>query len=289
MASLRSKIPWHTRIAAKLILSRLPAGYAFWHRANLFSHGSMDQPNYAHDVFARHFHFAPFGRKDGGYAALEIGPGDSAMSALVAKAYGAATCCLIDTGRFAATELAPYERLAALLKQRGMPVPDISGARTLEEVLTACGAQYKTDGLASLRELPSSSIDFIWSQAVLEHVRRVDFLPTMKELRRVLRPDGACSHRVDLADHLGGGLNNMRIPSRWWEKDWMARSGFYTNRLRLSEMLRFFQQAGFAPDLAAVSRWDTPPLARNALASEFHHLDDDDLLVRAFDVVLRPV
>lgn len=289
MASLRSKIPWHTRIAAKLVLSRVPAGYAFWHRLDLFSHGSMDRPDYAHDVFATHFRRTPFGRKERGYVALEIGPGDSAMSALVARAYGATTCFLVDAGRFAATELAPYQRLAAQLKQRGMPVPDISDANTLDEVLSACGARYMTEGLESLRELPSSSIDFVWSQAVLEHVRRADFLPTMNELRRVLRPDGACSHRVDLMDHLGGGLNNMRIPSRWWEKDWMAKSGFYTNRLRFSEMLQLFRDAGFAPDVVAVSRWDAPPLSRAALASEFRHLDDDDLLVKGFDVVLRPV
>ena len=37
----------------------------------------------------------------------------------------------------------------------------------------------------------------------------------------------------------------MRIPTRWWEADWMARSGFYTNRMRMTEMLGAFEAVGF--------------------------------------------
>jgi SAM-dependent methyltransferase len=287
--NLKSLIPWHTKIAAKLILSRVPAGYAFWHKLDLFSHGSMDRPEYALNVFSTHYDRTPFGRKRDGYVAMEIGPGDSALSALVARAYGAADCFLVDAGRFASQAIDPYLLMARLLAGRGLDVPNIDGTTTFDEMLARCNAQYKTEGLMSLRELPSASVDFIWSQAVLEHVRRRDFLPTMKELRRILRTDGACSHRVDLMDHLGGSLNNMRIPSAWWEKEWMARSGFYTNRLRLSEMLHHFEEAGFSTEVVGISRWPKIPLRRRALAREFRHLDDEDLRVSAFDVLLRPV
>lgn len=286
---MRSLLPWHARIVAKLVLARLPTGYSFWHRFGLFSHGAMDHPSYAHEVFRSHFDRSEFGRKSGGFVGLELGPGDSALSAVIAAAYGATAYHLIDAGRFATDSIGPYLAVADLLRSRGLRAPDLTAAVDLDGVLALCSARYGTKGLASLRELPDASVDFVWSQAVLEHVRRADFLATMKELRRVLRPDGICSHTIDLKDHLGGGLNNMRLGSRLWEQEWMARSGFYTNRLRLSELQALFAQADFAVTLTAVRRWPAAPLQRQALAAEFRDLPEEDLLVKEADVLLRPL
>lgn len=285
--SLRDLVPWHARIAAKLVLSRLPAGYAFWHRLGLFSHGYMDVPAYAHEVFRTHYDRSPFARRQGGFVSLELGPGDSALSALVTAAHGASGHHLIDAGRFANADPALYRAGAAHLRSLGLSVPDLDGAGDLQAILDRCHARYGTDGLASLRALPDASVDFMWSQAVLEHVRRGVFADTMREMRRALRPDGVCSHRVDLKDHLGGGLNNLRLKSGLWEREWMAKSGFYTNRLRFSEMIALFEAAGFAVEVVAVRRWEASPIARQALAPEFRGLTDDDLQVREFDVLLR--
>lgn len=286
--SLRRFVPWWARIAAKLVLARLPASYGFWHRLDLFSHGAMDDPDYAHRVFRSHFDRSPFARKGGGYIGLELGPGDSVMSAVVAHAYGAAAWHLVDAGSFATPDPGPYRRMARRLRARGLPAPDLEESADLRAVLSACNATYGTAGLASLRALPTASIDFVWSQAVLEHVRRAEFLDTMRELHRVLQPDGVASHRIDLKDHLGAGLNNLRLSDALWERDWMgAHSGFYTNRIRFSEMCALFEQAGFAVEVLAVHRWDALPLRRGALAAPFRELGDDELRVREFDVLLR--
>lgn len=282
-------VPWYVRLAGKVVLSRLPIGYAFWRRLNLFSHGSMDRPEYVHAVFRYHFDRAQFARKSGGWIGLELGPGDSALSALVARAYGASSCVLVDAGHFATEDTRPFRQMAEYLLKRNLTPPSFVETDPVDVILHQCGAKYETLGLDSLRSIPSSSIDFIWSQAALEHVRRHEFLATMHELRRILRPDGVCSHRVDLKDHLGGGLNNLRIPSRWWEREWMVRSGFYTNRLRITELERLFQEAGFAPQIIASTRWDHVPMRRDALAMEFRSLEDAALLVQDFDVLLSPV
>lgn len=286
---MRRFVPWWGRIAAKLVLARVPASYQSWHRLNLFSHGTMDDPDYAHRVFRSHFERSRFARKAGEFVGLELGPGSSVLSAVVAAAYGAASYRLVDTGTFATLDLAPYKRMARHLRSLGLPAPDLERATDLPTILAACRAEYSTEGLASLRTLPDASVDFVWSQAVLEHVRRADFLTTMQELRRVLRRDGVCSHRVDFKDHLGGGLNNLRLPDSLWEREWMApRSGFYTNRIRCSEMLNHFEQAGFAVEVVATARWDKPPLARSAMATQFRHLGDEDMCVRELDVLLHP-
>lgn len=286
--TIRQFIPWWTRLAAKLLLSRLPANYGFWHRLGFFSHGAMDDPDYAHRVFRSHFDRSPFLRKSGGYVGLELGPGDSVMSAVVARSYGAAEWHLVDAGAYATPDPNPYYRMAEHLRTLGLPSPNVSAASDLSSILTACNASYGTAGLASLRALRSESVDFILSQAVLEHVRRAEFLDTMCELHRVLRPEGICSHRIDLKDHLGGGLNNLRFNEALWERDWMgARSGFYTNRIRFSEMCALFEKAGFAVEVIAVSRWNRLPINRAELAMPYRELDNDELRVREFDVLLR--
>ena len=65
-----------------------------------------------------------------------------------------------------------------------------------------------------LAHLPTNSVDFCLSNAVLEHVPKRDLALVAAELFRVLNRNGICVHRVDLKDHLGGGLNNLRFSGR---------------------------------------------------------------------------
>ena len=89
-------------------------------------------------------------------------------------------------------------------------------------------------------------------------------------------------------DHLGGGLNNLRFSQRFWETDWLYRSGLYTNRIRYGRMLKLFEQAGFQTEVVQVDRWTRLPITRSRLAAEFRGLSDHELSVSAFDVLLRP-
>lgn len=284
--SLRASVPWWARIAAKIILSRLPVAYATWRRMNLFAHGQMERPAYALGVFRRHFSNSLL-EKGTPFVALELGPGDSLASAVIARAHGAIHTHLVDEGNFATIDLDFYRTLACCLRSEGLEVPEFNGARGVDEVLTACAATYHCNGLRSLRTLPTGSVDFIWSNAVLEHVRREAVPEMARELRRVLKQNGVCSHQIDLRDHLGGSLNSLRISNAWWEKEWMARSGFYTNRLRKSELLRIFEESGFSAKVVGVETWDQCPIDRTALAPEFRGLSDEDLRVKDFLVVLN--
>ena len=144
-----------------------------------------------------------------------------------------------------------------------------------------------TEGLESLRQIEGESVDLIFSQAVLEHVRRWEFLETMQQCRRILKPGGICSHQVDLRDHLEGGLNNLRFSERVWESKFFAESGFYTNRIQYSQMLEMFGRAGFRVQVTDVRRWEILPTQLNNLAREFSALPEDELCVSSFDVLLR--
>ncbi len=141
----------------------------------------------------------------------------------------------------------------------------------------------------SLKAISDQSVDFIWSQAVLEHIRLHEFEETMNELRRVLRTDGVCSHRVDLKDYLGGGANNLRFGSYLWEADWMTSSGFYTNRIRFKEMMTIFENTGFDAQITNMNKWSEVPISREKLVREFREIDNENLLISGFNVILKQI
>ena len=282
----RVGVPWWAKIGLKIVLSRVPLDYSFWRRIGLFKHGEMERGPYALKTFKTHFERCwPKGAPPQ-FTCLEIGPGDTLFSALIARSAGAAAIFLVDTGSFAQQDLRPYKELARRLTAHGMACPQLETATNFAEVLSACHATYLTEGIQSLSSVPTASIDWIWSQAVLEHIRKTQFLPYMRELRRILKPAGKASHRIDLRDHLADSLNNLRFGERLWEKEWLASSGFYTNRLRFSELCNSFREAGFAVDVVSVDRWRELPTPRAKIAAPFSRMADDELLVSGFDVIL---
>ena len=259
-----------------------------WHRAGLFRHGAMASPDYALKVFRGHLERAGLSAGDlAGRVGLELGPGDSLFSALILRSYGAAGAVLVDADDFASHDMAAYRSMVQLLAREDLSPPALDGIGDRGALLRLCEARYLTEGLESIRGLPSDSVDFMWSQAVLEHVRRGSFLETMKELRRVLKPDGLASHRVDLQDHLAGALNNLRFSEARWESPFFAEAGFYTNRIQYGEMLGLFEEAGFAVEALGCRRWERLPTPRRALDPQFRDLPEQELNVRGFDVLLR--
>lgn len=284
---LRQRIPWQIRMGAKIIASRLPLSYRFWSNLSLFKHGDMDRPKYAFGVFCKHFDRVRFARKDGGgFVGLELGPGDSLFSALIAKVFGASEVYLVDVAPFAWRGLPLYLGMVEYLRQHGFSTSAFENCRSLEELLASCSAHYFTNGLNSLRKIPAASVDFVWSHGVLQSIRRSEFLPTLRELRRIQRGEGIGSHSVELKDCLGCALNNLRFREEVWESDFISKSSFYTNRIRYIEMLKLFGEAGFEAQPLDVQRWETLPTPRSQLALPFRDLPEEELKISAFDVIL---
>jgi SAM-dependent methyltransferase len=283
IAILKSRVPWWSKIATKLVLSRLPVGYARWRRLQLFVHGGMLDERYVTEVFADHI--TPVrDRLPDGFTMAELGPGDSVSSALLAKAWGARRSWLVDVGPFATREVEHYRAVYERYADRLGPLPD-----TFDAMLADAHATYLTAGLAGLRDVPSASVDFLFSEAVLEHVRLHEFDETVRQTFRVLRPGGVASHTIDLQDHLAGSLHSLRFRPEVWESSWFASSGFYTNRRRAGAIRASCAAAGFEELACDVARWPAIPLSRSVLHEEFRDLSDEELRVRRLRLVLlRP-
>ena len=285
------------RISLKVVMSRLPVPYGLWKSLQIFEHGDMNQPNRALDNFFEHANTggvidfsktAPkFTVSGSDFSVLELGPGDALFSAIIAKSMGASRSWLVDSGAYAMTDIQIYKEFCAFLQTINYPVHHITKVNKLGELLDQCGSVYLTEGVHSLVHIPSSSVDFCFSNAVLEHIPKQDFVNLANELFRLIKRDGVCVHRIDLRDHLGGGLNNLRFSDKLWEGELFKSSGFYTNRIRFSEMVDCFRSVGFHCDFPRVIRWKQLPIKRSALNNLFDRFSDEDLLVSGFDLVLR--
>lgn len=294
LTDMNRHCPWWLKISLKLILSKVPLPYSFWSRLGVFRHGDMKQPQRAWDNISIHAATAGLLNKKTaepcfsrvGINVLELGPGDSVFTAVIAKSMGANRVWLVDAGDFAVTDMSAYQALFAFLRKHGFTLTNIQKPQTFSEVLGQCNAAYLTAGVRSLAKLDDQSVDFCFSNAVLEHIPKRDMALLARELKRVLRAGGICVHRVDLQDHLCGELNNLRFSEEVWESRLFRNAGFYTNRIRYAEMVALFEQAGFACNVPRIINWDQLPTPRARMDKIFRSLPDENLLVKGFDLVL---
>lgn len=278
---------WAFKIILKLVLSRIPLPYRFWRSIGLFRHGRADLLNYSIKIYNLHIKRAFPDGLPSDSVILELGPGDSVLSALLAYTSGVKQIYLVDAGEFCRKEVSFYIEMAKQMSAKGLFVPDLTDAKSFQDVLKACNAKYLTDGVFSLRSIPSNTVDFIWSHSVLEHVRKHELHHTLNELRRVMKSGGLSSHNVDYQDHLDFSLNNLRFSEKIWESSLFVNSGFYTNRVPAIKLHDMFKESGFDVLQEEFGKWTKLPLPRNLIHNEFCAFTDRELLNRTSSVLLK--
>ncbi len=295
---MKKFIPWWLRISIKIILSRLPFSYRFWRKINLFRHGDMHLPARALETVLAHaksadvldfengqYKFKSF--SDNSFNVLELGPGDSLFSGLISYSLGASKIWLVDAGKYADPNIKSYREMIDHLVNSGYSLASLANLSNFDEFLLLTKTSYLTEGIRSLKTIPDNSVDFCFSNAVLEHVDESEFDLLISELKRILKKNSSSCHRVDLKDHLGGGLNNLRFSKKLWESHFFKKSGFYTNRIRFSSYLKKFSESGFIIETPRIDRWDKVPISIKNLSDDFISCSSDDLIVKGFDIVLK--
>jgi hypothetical protein len=238
----------------------------------------------------------------------ELGPGDSLGVGIAALLSGANRYLAFDAVPHArsTTNIAVFDELVELFRSRA-PIPGVGEFARIQPALDShdfpahllpddrLEAALAPDRVARLRRdveslsgavtyvpnwyernmAPPVQVDFILSQAVLEHV---DFLEdTYMAMARWLRPGGCMSHQIDfkchsMADHWNGHL----AYSDWVWRVMRGKLPYLLNRRLPSEQLAAATSAGFRIlEFVAVCRDDGLP--REQLAPRFRSFADADL------------
>jgi len=284
--SIKKIIPWYIKFTIKILLSFLPNKEKFFRFLGIYKLGYMKDSNYSLGVFNSHLEYSGFKPKDS--VILEIGPGDSVSIGIIAWSMGAQKSYLLDNGNYATQDINVYKELIQTLIMSGYErAKSLENCNHFNELIEKTNIVYLINGLESLRELQSNSIDYCFSQAALEHIFLNEFQSFISELYRVQKSGSLCSHVVDLKDHLGESLNSLRFNTGFWESNLIKRSGFYTNRLRCGKLKKIFQKSGFMIAKIKLYKWDKLPLQKKYLSKDFKYLGDEELKIKGMFIFCR--
>lgn len=272
---------WRLKILFKIFYSSLGIPYSISKRVGIRKWGKMDQYQYSKHIFWGHVKDASKYANINRPNLMEIGCGDCVSTAIYSKFLGAKSVYLVDAGEYATKDLNVYKNLFQRMSEDSQASPDMDWQKisTFDDLLKALNAKYMTNGLRSLNSIPDNSIDYIFSHAVLEHIRLAELKPMIKEMYRVLVPGGVMSHNIDYKDHLDESINNLRFPEKIWESDLFAKSGFYTNRVPAVRMHKLFLESGLDIVDERFGEWNPLPLKKNLLDKSFHTYADRNELV----------
>ena len=299
---------WKLKGLAQKLLSGLPGGGRLNDWLQLSTGGLRDfEGNVASKVSnweSMIGYLRRVGRRVDAQVLLEIGTGWYPTLPVCHILAGAKTVYTVDIARHASQELTfrmfralepNLDRIAAAAGRPGNAVREhyrlLSRARTLGELLSAANIQYRAPEDASGLDLPSKSVDIVYSNSVLEHVAPNLIAPIMRESHRVLNDDGAAVHGVACNDHYAyfdksiSFVNFLRYTEKGWRL-WNNRLN-YQNRLRAVDYTTITQAAGFriAYEARTVRPGSREALQSIQVAPEFQHYSFEDLVATSINFV----
>ena len=184
------------------------------------------------------------------------------------------------------SDILPTARLQVLLNQQRL--------KAIRDALKEMGPNGKQSEFISytvpwstLSEHNESTLDMIFSQAVMEHVE--DLHNSYHAMFRWLKPGGFMSHQIDFSSH-----NVSNIWNKQWSYDrWVwalikGRRPFLQNRHPLSVHENIMKQCGFNI-VGKVTKEDKNGIRLDDLAKDFLDMSDKDFITRgAYVLAIKP-
>jgi len=287
--------------------------------------GGTNSARYCYSVWLRHLILAQgSGRLPAGVPRVvaELGPGDSIGIGVAALLSGAEKYDALDLVRYSdlSRTREMFDELVRMFSERE-PVPGGSEFPALKPALerndfphhildnTTMRAALSPARIATIREaidragesptmivyqapwndpsvIQPGSVDFIFSQAVLEHVDDLDGV--YAAMRKWLAPAGLMSHQIDFQCHRKADTWN----GHWTYSDfaWKLAVGgraFLLNRAPHSRHVSLLKQHGFETLIDRPVR-SASVLKRRQLAARFRDLSEDDLTTSGVYLLAAP-
>jgi SAM-dependent methyltransferase len=283
--------------------------------------GGTSSARYCYSVFLRHRIIAArFGLAKSPEVVVELGPGDSLGIGLMALLTGSLHYVGCDAVKHASSErnVAIFDELVSLLRRReSIPrdgecaaiCPEIDSyefpSAILDDELLAMalepsrlkrirqdvlsprrgGSVNYLAPLGTLQLLEVETVDWILSQAVLEHVDSLTEL--YDQCYRCLKPGGLMTHQIDYRSHDTANEWNghWRYPNWLWAL-MRGRRPWFVNRVPHSAHVKLQQGAQFTI-LSEIVQEGGEGAKRAHLALPFRSLSDSDLATASAMLVSR--
>jgi len=133
-------------------------------------------------------------------------------------------------------------------RRHGHLLRTLRSSGDVTEATEGC-VHYHAPADARKTSLPDNSIDWGFSNSVLEHVPAEDIVACMRESMRVIKPGKFMFHSVNCGDHYAyndrsiNQLNYLRFSEtqwRLWQNDFL-----WQNRIRAKEFIQMARDVGF--------------------------------------------
>ncbi len=307
---------------AKGLISFIPGSYELFAKKRT---GGTVSARYCYSVWLRHLIMAyNNGLSKRICSVAELGPGDSLGIGLAALISGVNKYYALDVVKFwnITRNVEIFDELVGLFKRREK-VPDkteFPGVKPdldnyefpinilTNEVLAEAMNQQRLESirkdilnLDSMNKnnikiqyvvpwydpkiITEESVDFIYSQAVLEHIDHLD--NTYQALYRWLNTDGVMSHTIDFGCHGIAKVWNghLAYPDLMWSLI-RGKRPFLLNRQPHSVHINLMRKYGFEI-VCDVKNRDYSGIQREYLARQLKNMETDDLVIRTAFIQAR--
>jgi hypothetical protein len=307
----------------KAILSGLST-YIPWYDHQGFT-GGTDSARYCYSVWLRHLVFAAriAGINSVPKIVAELGPGDSIGIGLAALLSGAEKYFALDLVRYSSLKrnLEIFDELVSMFSTQ-VPIPgdsefpllyprldcydfptNLIGNNQLREALAperVASIRYSIEhsevgeSMVSYKApwnapdvIDDGSVDFIFSQAVLEHVD--DLGGVYAAMRKWIKADGIMTHQIDFKCH--GKANAWNGHWTYTDLVWkviVGRRSYLLNRQPHSVHVGLIERSGFQILADRIVR-SASNLRREELNAKFRALSDGDLTTSGAFIVAAAV
>lgn len=285
--------------------------------------GGSNSARYCYSVWLRHLVLAHHrGFPSGFDVVAELGPGDSLGTGLAALLSGCSTCLAFDVVSFAdeRKNLSILEELTELFRKRA-PIPDNREfpdlhpylddysfpkdlldkerleAALREERITLLrkslnGERTQAGSIPAVRYVAPwestaivepDSVDFIFSQAVMEHVD--DLRSCYDAMYSWLKPGGVISHEIDFKSHgTSADWNGHLTYSDTLWKVIKGRRPYFLNRMQCSHHLRVMEESGFGA--VSATRYTKPAcISDAAVCRSIGEIAEEDIITASAHII----
>jgi len=286
-------VHWQTKARAFSFLSNIPFGEDIHYGLQRYVTRRLPRPEkqvrsihaFARRLIEVHEMYSLRPLKDS--TCFEFGAGRDLIIPLSFSAHGVHRFITVDIERLA--KLALVRSNATIISRLGgISVPDLT---SLDDLERSWRIDYRAPADARATGLPADSIDCAVSVETLEHIPKEDIAAILKELRRIVRPGGLIIMQIDYGDHFKGfapSISSFNFLT-YSEEEWAPfQSRFqYVNRLRHSQYLQLFREAGF--ELLSDQPDRRPPERQilQQLAPCFAGFSEEDLFTLGSLIVCR--